>query len=259
VRDGDAVGEAVRATAPEAIFHLAGLTDESRLAALIEVNVLGALRVIEAASRLAPPASVLLVGSAAVYPDLPDSAPCLDEDTPPRPATVFGLSRHAALEVGRIAAERRGLPVFLCRPFNLIGPGLSERFAPAAIAREALDLRRTGGRTLRVRNAGCVRDFVDVRDAVRAYLLIVERGRPSVPYNVCSGRGVSIRELAALLAEAAGVVAEIAESAANGQPSRSVVRRSVGCRERLRRDTGWTPAIPLRQSAADLVASLAQR
>jgi GDP-4-dehydro-6-deoxy-D-mannose reductase len=176
----------------------------------------------------------------------------LSEDMPAHPVTFYGLSREAELTLGRIAFEKWGLPVFLCRTFNLVGPGLSDRYAPAAIWRRLMEFKGAGEARFPLQNAGATRDFVDVRDAVRAYVSIVKRGRPGITYNVGSGKGVSIEEIALQLFALAGVPVSAMTYGAPDHTGRSDSNRSIANIKRITNETGWQPEVTLEQSLSDM-------
>jgi GDP-4-dehydro-6-deoxy-D-mannose reductase len=104
---------------------------------------------------------------------------------------------------------------------------------------------------LEVGNLDAVRDFTDVRDVVRAYWALVERGRAGEVYNVCSGTGLRMRDLLQALIEAAGVRVEVRVDPARLRPSD--VPELVGDPGRIQAEVGWTPEIPLRRTVADLL------
>ncbi len=253
IRREQQVARLVRAVRPDVVYHLAGVADESDPASLFAVNLLGTCHLLQACAGLKPKPRVLLVGTAAVYPDLPRGRKGWDENAPLRLRTLYASSRHSAFEAGLLWCAMAGLPVCLCRPFNLIGPGLRPGLAATDLLRRALECKRAGHRRMEIRNPDAVRDFLDVRDAVRAYRLIVEKAEPGVPYNVCSGRGRTLRELAAAIGSAIGWKLEIRALPRGRGPQRSVVRRSIGDFSRLQKATGWRPAIPFGRSVRDMV------
>ncbi|HOC55831.1 MAG TPA: NAD(P)-dependent oxidoreductase [Verrucomicrobiota bacterium] len=252
IRSGAEVSRLVDSVQPDTVYHLAGVSDENDPSALIRINLEGAWNLLEACRRLEQPPRVLLVGSAAGYGAQPDAVDALREDMPACPTTLYGFSREAELALGQLARRRWGLPVFLCRVFNLIGPGLSERYAPAAILRRLLACSEAAPTAFPLRNGHAIRDFVDVRDVVRAYSLILERGQPGMIYNIGTGQGVSLLDLTTRLARIAGRPVSIIKADGENGAERSAASRSIANHDRLTRDTGWQPEIPLEQSLADM-------
>ena len=139
---------------------------------------------------------VLSVGSADVYGVVTEAELPLTEDSPLRPASPYAASKVAADFLGLQAFLGHGLGVIRVRAFNHLGPGQTDRFVAAALAARIAANERDGGDAVPVGNLSARRDFTDVRDVVRAYRLLVERGAPGEVYNVCSGRDLAVQELA---------------------------------------------------------------
>jgi GDP-4-dehydro-6-deoxy-D-mannose reductase len=142
--------------------------------------------------------------------------------------------------------------VVLTRTFHHTGPGRGEAFAESSFARQIAEIE-AGLRppVLEVGNLEAVRDFTDVRDVVRAYWLLLERGEGGTVYNVCSGRGRRIGELLDLLLAASPARVELRVDPRRLRPSDVPVQ--VGDPSRLRAATGWEPAIPLERTLRDLL------
>jgi GDP-4-dehydro-6-deoxy-D-mannose reductase len=250
LRDADAVHTLVAAVRPQAIIHLAALLRSSDLGALLAANVAPTQLLCAAASGLAEPPRLFIAGSAAEYgqPD-PDVAPIV-EDHPPRPLSPYGVSKLAQTAVGLLWGQR-GLPVYVGRLFNCLGPGEPPTMVCSAMARQvALIQAGQSPPLLRVGSLEAERDFLDIRDVVRAYWAIIQGGQAGRVYNVCSGTAVSIARLPGMLLAAAGVAAEV-QSAEVG----AGVRRSVGDASRLRGELGWRAQHTLEASLRDLLAS----
>jgi GDP-4-dehydro-6-deoxy-D-mannose reductase len=241
------VRRAVETSNPEFVFHLAGLSyvPEAREAPELayDVNVLGAVRLLSELNRHrrggAVDPVVLVVGSATQYGRHDVAEMPLIEDAMQRPADVYGASKAAQEIVGLQFFRSEGLRVICTRSFNHSGPGHAAHFLLPALVRRVLALRGEPGAELRLGNQDSVRDYLHVADVVDAYLLLVERGMPGEVYNVCSGDGVSVRELAADVLLRAGVTADITTDAAL---VRGVdVPALVGSAAKLRQATGWRP------------------
>jgi len=247
ITDADAVRQIVTEARPDAVYHLAAFTHVGKSwtapREVMRVNVLGTLEVLEAARVCEPAPSVLLVGSAEVYGVVkPDQLP-LTEDAPLLPVTPYAASKVAAEFLGLQAHLGRGLPVVRVRAFNHVGPGQGESFVVSALARRIVTAQQTGAATLAVGNLSPRRDFTDVRDVVRAYRLLIERGQPGEVYNVCSGTDVAIQTLAQRLLDLAGARLELVPDPELERPVDVPVLR--GDPSRLRAATGWEPEISL--------------
>jgi len=195
--DPQALRDALSATRPSVIYHCAGFADVHDAwrapARALRVNALGTHHLLDAARDAGLSCRVVVTGSALVYRP---SADALDEDGPIGPAGPYGVSKLAQ----EMTAAASPLPVMLVRPFNHAGPRQSAAYATSAFAQQIAEIE-TGRREpiLRVGNLDAQRDITDVRDTVRAYEALAQLGRPHTPYNVCTGRAYSMRELLDIL------------------------------------------------------------
>lgn len=257
ITDPAALLDALSAAAPDAVYHLAALTHvghswEEPLQVL-EVNIMGTAAVLAAARQCGTDPRVLVTSSAEVYGAVTDPGLLpLRETSPTAPLTPYAASKLAAEAVVDQAFLGHGQHVITVRPFNHIGPGQTPNFAVPALAKRIVEADRRGSPTIPVGNLSARRDFTDVRDVVRAYRLLVEAGRPGEVYNVCSGRDVSIREIADGLLKLAGTTLEFETDPTLVRPVEVPVLR--GDPTRLVDATGWKPEVSLDQTLADVLA-----
>lgn len=252
----DDVRAAVAAARPDACVHLAGVAAVGAAArdpaACCDVNVRGTLHVLEALRAAAPACRTLVISTAHVYGDPPGAAP-LDEDTPFCPGSLYALTKAMADEAARYYARVHGLPAMVARPVNHIGPGQSAEYVVGAFAaRLAAFARRGGPAELRVGNLDSRRDFMDVRDTVRAYRLLLERGRAGQAYNLASGRSERIGALLDRLCALAGAQPGIVTDPALFRPTDATPALAL---DRIRADTGWRCEIPLEQTLREIYAA----
>ena len=242
---------------PEAIVHLAAVPSvrEARQdpGAAWEVNAAGTARLAAAAAARREAGDgdpiFLLVSTGEVYGEAPAR---LRVETDP----VLPISPYAASKVGaEVAAletwRRTGLRVLVARPFPHTGPGQTSQYVVPAFVERLRAARASGARTAATGNLSPVRDLLDVRDVVRAYRALLERGVPGEIYNVARGDGVSLAELFARLAAMIG-------TAAVPEPSAELVRAAdiphlVGDSTKLRRAAGWAPAVSFERTLRELV------
>ncbi|HYV60387.1 MAG TPA: GDP-mannose 4,6-dehydratase [Acidimicrobiia bacterium] len=257
VTDAAEVRAVLQAARPDAVYHLAALSHVGRSwdapETVFRVNALGALNVLRACAD-AGAGRVLVAGSADVYGAVAEGDLPLTEDAPIRPITPYGASKAAADVLALQAFLGDGLPTLRVRAFNHTGPGQSSSMLVPGLARRIAEAERSGGSKIGVGNLDVVRDLCDVRDVVRAYRLLVERGEPGEAYNVCSGRGVSVRDVAGMLLSLSDAPLELV---VDPDLVRHVdVPRLVGSASRLHGATGWTPEIALETTLADVLTDV---
>jgi GDP-4-dehydro-6-deoxy-D-mannose reductase len=244
----------------DVVYHLAGDADVGgswdHPESTFTINAVGTMHVLMAARR-ARVGRVLCVSSADVYGRVTEADLPLTEDAPLAPVSPYAASKVAADALAQQAFLGHGLEVIRVRPFNHLGPGQRTNFVAPAIADRIARNEVSGGRTVAVGNLSPRRDFTDVRDVVRAYRLLIQKGRPERPYNVCSGRDLAVQDLADQLLELATAPMELVQDPELVRPVDVPVLR--GSNDRLREATGWEPLVPLRMTLADLLDDARRR
>ncbi|HET8655032.1 MAG TPA: GDP-mannose 4,6-dehydratase [Longimicrobiaceae bacterium] len=257
--------ESLRATIgavrPDRVYHLAGQSSVGgSFRAPVqtwEINALGTVRLLRAMGEEGLASSrALVVSSAEVYGAVAPEAQPIGEGAPLHPVSPYGASKAAAELAGLQAAAAGEVEVVVARSFNHTGPGQDERFVLPSMARQLTRLRASAAvdPVLHVGNLEVWRDFLDVRDVVRAYIDLVERGTSGEVYNVCSGVARSLAELVKLLVELSGTGARVEVDPERVRPVD--VPLLVGSAERLQ-SLGWRPSIPLEQTLGDLLSAAA--
>jgi GDP-4-dehydro-6-deoxy-D-mannose reductase len=249
--DSDAVRALVRDTAPSVFFHLAAFSSPllswERPAEALLGNVEMTLNVLEAVRHEAPEATVVLVGSGQVY-GAPGELP-VTEESPLEPNNPYAVSKASCDMLGHQYAESHGMRVVRMRPFNHAGPGQPEEYVLSSLTRQIAEAEIAGHDVceLRTGNPESARDFCDVRDVVRAYVLAA--GIDSGEFNVCSGNATSVAQLV----EMASAHARIS---VRHQVDRSRLRAHdvpvlYGSHAQLTAACGWRPEIPLEKTVRD--------
>lgn len=251
ILDPDAVLELLRAVRPDYIFHLAA---QSSVAAAwknpgmtVDVNIRGAVHVLEALRRLDARPRMLLVGSGEEYGLVQPGEVPIREDHRIDPGNIYAATKGCQNMLGRIYARAYGLEVLMVRAFNHIGPNQAPLFVVSDFCRQAAWIE--AGRqesVMRVGNLDVKRDFTDVRDVVRAYAMLVQTGKAGETYNVGSGRAVKIADILQMILErsAAGIQVE-ADPAKLRPVDLPVIEADI---RKLRQTTGWRPLIRLEQT-----------
>jgi GDP-4-dehydro-6-deoxy-D-mannose reductase len=248
---------AVAAARPAHVLHLAAASSVADSFAdptqTYEINFLGTLNLLLALREHGFRGRFLYVGSGDCYGTVPPAEMPIVEDRPLRPRNPYAVSKTAAEALCYQWSQDAAFEIVMARPFNHIGPRQDTRFVVADLARQVAAISR-GGREpeLSVGDIDVTRDFTDVRDVVRAYALLLERGAHGTVYNVCSSTERSIRDILQLLCTAARISPKIRVRADRLRPAEQ--RRMCGSYRRLADAVGWQPAIPIEQSLADMLA-----
>ena len=251
------LAELVRRKQPEAIYHLAAqsnpqasVTDPRGTWAL---NLGGTLNLLEAvkASGLKP--RVILVGSGTCYGDpAPEFIP-VREDCPLRPNNPYAASKAAVDLLGIQHHLAHGTDAVIVRPFNHAGPRQSPRYVLAALAAQVAEVEAGRRECVEVGNLDVVRDFIDVRDVVRGYRLLVERGTSGEVYNLGSGRGTKIADALEHLRSMASRPVAVRVDPARVRPvDLPLLVADAG---KLRDATGWEPGYSIEQTLAAMLES----
>ncbi|HEX4864387.1 MAG TPA: GDP-mannose 4,6-dehydratase [Acidimicrobiales bacterium] len=255
ITDAPAIAKAITGAAPEAICHLAAQASVgvswADPAATYMVNTVGAVNVLAAGHACDTRPRVLLVSSSEVYGRVRPGDLPTREEAPFAPVSPYAASKAAAELAGLQAWLGQGLEVVRARPFNHTGPGQRTDFVVPALAMQVAEAVASGADALYTGNLEPKRDITDVRDVVRAYRLLLERGEPGEAYNVCSGVSVTIRDVAERLLRIAGLDLPVVVDEDRVRPVEIPELR--GDPSKLREATGWRPEIGLDQTLADVV------
>jgi GDP-4-dehydro-6-deoxy-D-mannose reductase len=246
---------------PEAIYHLAALSHvgdswKNRIE-FVRVNVFGTRNVVEAAYKAVPNASVLFVSSADVYGIVTEDELPIRETRPAVPVNPYSQSKFQAELLAKSIASENDQRVVIVRPFNHIGPGQSDKFVVPALASRLLDALDRGVHEIPVGDLSTRRDFSDVRDVVKAYRLLMERGRSGEVYNVASGHDTALIDIAHDLVAQIAPDVRLVPDVDLLRPVEVPVMR--GSYRKLHKATGWEPTISLSTSLSDVVSELRSR
>lgn len=228
----------------DAVFHLAAFSNPTASTGatqeVYEANAAATARLV----RDARAGRFVIASSGHVYGDVPALENPVRESRRPAPRSPYAAAKLCA----EALALASGRDVVILRPFNHTGPGQSHAYVCPALARQVA--RAEAGlapRTIDVADLAPRRDFFDVRDMVRAYILAAERGRAGEVYNVATGRPASIRKIVDLLLAESRVPLRV-------RGPRGAPTVLSGDSSKFRRATGWSPRIPLARTLGDLLS-----
>jgi len=242
---------------PDFVIHLAAGSSVAESwkapAACFLNNTAVFLNLLDAVREFVPGCRILSIGSAEVYGG--DSTPPFREETPFLPQNPYAVGRLAQEQLAKVYGNGFGLDIVSTRSFNHTGPGQSLRFAVPSFVRQLVDAKRRGKKraVLQTGNVEVVRDLLDVRDVVQAYLLLLEKGRSGEVYNVCSGEGRTLRSVIETAARMLELEVDIVLDERLLRPSD--VPSFIGCNDKLVQETGWRPMIPFEMTLRDMAYS----
>jgi GDP-4-dehydro-6-deoxy-D-mannose reductase len=257
--DAEAVSALVSRWRPRSIIHLAAQSSAglsfSDPRGTLETNIIGTLNLLEATRRIESggrPIRLLSVCSSDEYGRRGSDEMPLDERSPVEPASPYAVSKAAQGMLSLQYGDSYGIDVVVTRSFSHTGPGQTDRFVFPAFARQCAAIKAGFAEpVIRVGNLDVVRDFLDVRDVVRAYRILIEKGKRGSIYNVCSGTGVSLRDALEEMLRTAGPEIEVRTDTDLLRPVDVPVM--IGDGSKLRRDTGWAAAVPFDRTLTDLI------
>jgi len=257
LRNAEDVDAALETARPDAVYHLAAMSHIPEAAAdpvaAFDVNTLGTVRLLNAVGRHSPKGAnrtrTLVVGSGEQYGVHPAKAYPLSEDAAQHPITIYAASKAAQEIVALTAARGQQMEVIATRSFTHSGPGQDARFLLPSLLKRAAQLRESGASELPLGNMTPVRDFLHVADVVSAYITLCEGADSGQVFNVCSGEGRTVKQIAEAVLKIGGVRAVPKTDPALVRPVD--LPMLVGDNSKLRA-TGWEPAFTFDDMITDL-------
>lgn len=237
----------IRQVNPDAVFHLAGQASVAKSWSIpqktVEINVVAAINLMEAVRVANSACRMVLVGSSDQYGNLGAAGSRVTEDLSTNPQTPYAVSKKAQEEMASVYVRAYGMNICMTRSFNHGGAGQRKGFLIPDFASGIVAVERGEAPCLLVGNLTARRDFTHVRDIVRAYRLIAERGRSGEVYNVGSGITYSAQEILDKLCTLATCPIPVKQDPGKMRPSDTPV---ICCdHTKLTRDTGWEPELSM--------------
>ena len=258
LEDPAPIAHLVERLRPTMIYHLAAQSSAAvsfrNPAGTLSANVLGTLNLLEAVRPLptGERPAVLSIGSCEEYGPQPESTHPLKEDAGLNPLSPYGISKVAQTLLCRQYVRSHDLPVIMTRSFSHTGPGHDTRFAFPNFARQiAAAEAGVGPNEILTGDLSPVRDFLDIRDVVVAYRLLLKEGRPGEIYHVSSGKPLTISQGLEILVGGAKCAITVRKDPELCRPSDTPIL--VGDNSKLCRDTGWEPEWKIEDTLMDLL------
>jgi GDP-4-dehydro-6-deoxy-D-mannose reductase len=209
------------------------------------------LNLVEGVRTLQFSCRILSIGSSEEYGVVDAKYIPITEDTPFNPVSPYAVARVSQELLSRIYANGYGMDIVITRSFNHIGPGQKDNFVISSFAKQIIEIKKGKKAVLQVGNIDVIRDFLDVRDVVKAYMLLLESGRSGQVYNICSGKGHSLKQVLDMMMMIAGVEIEYHINKDLIRPADNPV--IIGSHDKIKKECGWQPGISLEKSLADIL------
>lgn len=254
--DSQQVFAAVKTVEPDIVIHLAGQANVGASWKIpqktMQINVIGTVNLMEAVRAYNPKVRMVLVGSSDQYGNLGAAGADVKETLQTHPQTPYAVSKKAQEEMAQVYVRAYGMNICMTRSFNHGGAGQREGFMIPDFSAGIVRVERGKAQELRVGNLSAKRDFTHVKDIVRAYRLLAEKGVPGEVYNVGSGNTYSAQEILDQLREMALCPVPVSVDPARMRPSDTPV---ICCNhDKLTRDTGWEPVYTIGDILDDTLA-----
>ena len=239
---------------PDCVYHLAAQSSAAlswkKPQLTMNINVIGALNVLEAIRALNLKSRVLLIGSGEEYGNvLPAEIP-IKESTMVRPANIYAVSKLTQNLLGGLYLKAYGMDIISVRAFNHIGPMQADIFVASDFCKQVAMIEKSRKEpVISVGNLSAIRDFTDARDVVKAYTLLMSKGISGKTYNVGGGTVCKISELLDRILKLSSVQIKVEIDQSRLRPI-DTPEISADISE-LKKDTGWTPSKTLDETLLD--------
>jgi GDP-4-dehydro-6-deoxy-D-mannose reductase len=212
------------------------------------------LNLIDAVRKLNINTRILSIGSSEEYGNVSVKDLPLKEDNKLNPINPYAVARMSQEYLSSVYVNGYGMDIVLTRSFNHVGPMQKDVFVVSSIAKQLVEIKKSG------RNKGAVvtgdisivRDFIDVLDAVHAYYLLLKKGKKGDVYNVCSGVGLSIKDIIDMMAKQLNMKVDINIDSNLIRPADNKI--IIGSNRKIKKELGWNNNISMDQSLKNIIA-----
>lgn len=239
---------------PDYIFHLAAQSSVAvswkNPALTIDVNVKGAVNMLDAVRETGYKPRILLIGSGEEYGHISEGETPINENNATRPGNIYAATKVAQNLIGKIYSNAYNMDIIMVRAFNHIGPNQLPTFVVADFCKQVAEIEKGFKEpVIKVGNLSAKRDFADVRDVVKAYAQIIQKGKSGETYNVGSGKAIAIEEILNMILSMseADISVEIDENKLRPVDA-PIIEADI---TKLTKTTGWQKQIQIEETIAD--------
>ena len=255
--DQQATQDTLASFKPECILHLASVSSVAKSwqtpVDCFANNTNIFLHVAEAIRAMKLPTRILSVGSSEEFGIIPDHELPLTENSLLKPTSPYAVARVAQEMLSKVFADGYALDIIMTRSFNHIGPGQKEIFVISSWAKQLTMLAKTNApdKKLITGDLSVIRDFVDVRDVVKAYYLLLKKGKRGEVYNICSGNGRMLKDIVNEMTSILNITVTTVTDPALVRPAEN--KKIIGSYEKIKNELGWKPSISIEKSLTDII------
>lgn len=219
----------------------------------IFLNLINAIRETETNCR------ILSVGSSEEYGNVPHEDLPIRENQKTKPLSPYAVARVSQELMSQVFVDAFGMQIIMTRSFNHIGPRQDDRFVIPSFVKRILEIKYSGLSLgeIETGDLSIIRDFVDVRDVVAAYYLLLTEGKPGEIYNICSGRGIRLADVVRTIAEEVGVTVTTRTNPEYVRPNDNM--EIVGSPYKIETELGWKRTREFRDTIRDMIADQESR
>lgn len=248
------ISELLNKVKPDYIFHLAAQSSVSISwkdpALTIDVNIKGAVNLLDAIRELDYKPRTLLIGSGEEYGHVKEEEVPIKENNATRPGNIYAATKVAQNLISKIYSDAYGMDVIMVRAFNHIGPNQKHIFVVADFCKQVAEIEKgLKEPIIKVGNLSAKRDFTDVRDVVRAYGLLIQKGKSGETYNVGSGKAIAIEDILSMILSMSTSEISVEIDKSKLRPvDVPIIEADI---RKLVDATGWNRRIKLEETIAD--------
>lgn len=251
------IADALTSFCPEYILHLASISSvaqswQTPLDSFVNntnifLNLVEHIRINKIRCR------VLSIGSSEEFGEVSEKELPLTEEHPLKPLSPYAVARISQEMLSKIYADGFSEDIVMTRSFNHIGPGQKDIFVISSFAKKLVLLKKTksSDNTIITGDLSIIRDFVDVRDVVRAYYLLLKKGRKGEVYNICSGKGSVLKDIIFKMSDLLKLDIQIQIDQKLIRPNEN--KKVIGSYKKIKNELDWEPQIPLEKSLSDII------
>lgn len=249
ILDRNQVDKLLNDLKPDIIYHLAAQSSVAlswkNPQLTVDVNIKGSLNVLDSLRDSGLSSRIILIGSGEEYGYIRNCP--VSEEEPPRPSNIYAATKAFQSMIGDIYARAYKMDIIRVRAFNHVGARQLPQFVLADFCKQVAEIEKgLKAPEICVGNLDAKRDFTDVRDVVRAYMLLGEKGKSGELYNVGSGHARAIREILDIIISNSEIDIKITVDPERLRPSDiPVIEADIS---KIKADTGWQPEIPIEET-----------